>query len=139
MPGTIFYKIDKVIEFAEKYWYFGDLGQFTYSLKESDKYLVQAKTLFEYQQYLLAMDALQESDNYFQKTHLYLERAKKDGKDTANNEILLLQAAQKHVETVQFIETYVPKSFIWTPEKKASSSLQIYSALQNSIAIRKSI
>src|ERR1700749_87312 len=67
MPGTIFYKIDRVIEIFEKYWYFGDFGQFTYNLKESDKYLVQAKTLFEYQQYLLAMVALQQSDAYFQK------------------------------------------------------------------------
>lgn len=139
MPGTIFYKVDRVIQFVQKYWYFGDFGQFTYNLKESDRYLVQAETLFQYKQYLLGFEALQQSDAYFQKTQPDLDNAKRDGKDTSDDELLLHQAAQKHIEVLEFIETITPPTFIWTPEKSAASTLNIHSQLQNSISIRQNI
>ncbi len=139
MPGTIFYKIDKVFQLADKYWYFGDFGQFTYNLKESDRYLVQAETLFQYKQYLLAVEALRQSDAYFQKTQPNLDKAQKDGKDISDDELLLHQAAQRHIEVLQFLQTITPQVFNWTPEKSASSKLNIYTELQNSIKIRQNI
>ena len=55
MPGSFLYKLNLVQEEILRYWYFGDFGQFKYNLGLSDKYLVEAKTLFEYKQYLLAI------------------------------------------------------------------------------------
>ena len=47
MPGSKFYQIRLIWDEVKKYWYFGSFGQFEYNLKQSDKYLVEAKTLFE--------------------------------------------------------------------------------------------
>src|SRR3989344_581593 len=43
MPGSFLYKIRLLSEQIQQYWYFGNFGQFSYNLKQSDKYLVQAK------------------------------------------------------------------------------------------------
>src|SRR3989344_5659903 len=77
MPGNKLYKVHLFLESLEQYWYFGSFGQFKYSLKESDKYLVEAKTLFDYKQYILANKALQKSDIYFSRTFPFLVKAKK--------------------------------------------------------------
>ena len=53
MPGGLYYKIHLIYENVSKYWYFGDFGRFDYNLKQSDKYLVETKTLFEYKQILV--------------------------------------------------------------------------------------
>src|SRR3990167_5335496 len=64
MPGSIWYEIDLLKEKAYQFLYFGDLSQFAYNLSEADKYLVEAKTLFEYKQYLLGYQALLKSDSF---------------------------------------------------------------------------
>ncbi|MCL4418206.1 MAG: hypothetical protein M1365_16230 [Actinobacteria bacterium] len=81
MPGSSSYKIHQLYESIIKYWYFGNLGQFKYNLKQSDKYLVEAKTLFEYNQYLLASKALTKSDYYFKNIEPYLLKAKNEIKN----------------------------------------------------------
>ncbi len=53
MPGSIYYKLHLAWESVIEYWNFGDFGQFIYNLKQFNKYVVEAKTLFEYIQYLL--------------------------------------------------------------------------------------
>ena len=75
MPGSKFYKLHQLFEKFEKYWYFGNFSNFHYNLKYSDKYLVEAKTLFEYKQYLLAYQALKKSNSFFLKTKQSLENA----------------------------------------------------------------
>ncbi|MDE2591048.1 MAG: hypothetical protein KGL95_15430 [Patescibacteria group bacterium] len=139
MPGTIFYKIHRVWEELEKYWYFGNFGQFQYNLMESDKYLVQARTLFEYKQYLLATQALVQSDNFFIKTQPFLNKAKSVGENITEKEILLHQAAQKHIEVLTDLLSIVPKVFVWIPEKSAASTLHIDNQIQTSISLRKSL
>src|SRR5687768_12398331 len=67
MPGSSLYKIRLIFEEINKYWYFGNISQFTYNLRQSDKYLIEAKTLFEYKQYFLAYQALEKSNHYFNK------------------------------------------------------------------------
>jgi len=136
MPGSIFYKIHLVEETVLRYWYFGDFGQFTYNLKESDKYLVEAKTLFEYNQYLLGYEALKKSDVYFSKTLPYLLKAQKQGKDISANRDLLSQAALKHKEVLLTVKQEVPPVFNWTPEKSALTVLNLKAAIDASIAIR---
>ena len=76
MPGNPMYKIRQILERAQEYWYFGDMAKVKYHLKMADKYLVEAKTLFEYKQYLLAVDALQRSNQQFQPLPQLLERVK---------------------------------------------------------------
>src|SRR3989338_9822486 len=88
MPGSVYYKTHLVLEKLERYWYFGNFSQFVYNLKLSDKYLVEAKTLFEYKQYLFAYDALKKSDVYFDKAFLFLNKAKEEGKNIAQKEKL---------------------------------------------------
>lgn len=137
MPGSIFYKIHIMEEAILKYWYFGDFGQFNYSLKLSDKYLVEAKTLFEYNQYLLGFNALQKSDNYFKKTLPYLSKPKSNGKDISEFRQLLSQAALKHKETLQNMGQNIPPVFTWSPEKSLPTVLNLKSAIENSIKIRE--
>lgn len=136
MPGSIFYKIHLVEEVVLQYWYFGDFGQFTYNLKESDKYLVEAKTLFEYNQYLLGYKALLKSDQYFLKTLPDLALAKKHGKSITDNRLILSQAALKHREVLLQVEGQIPTIFNWSPEKSASTILNLKTAIDTSIAIR---
>ena len=121
-----------------QYWYFGDFGQFTYNLKESDKYLVEAKTLFEYNQYLLGYNALQKSDTYFAQVLPDLLKAKSDGKNILENRTILRSAAAKHIEVLEKMEQDTPNEFTWSPEKSASSSLQIHQLIDTAIHERKS-
>src|SRR3989344_9446436 len=81
MPGSRFYKAQEFVEKISKFWYFGNFGHFKYSLKNSDKYLVEAKTLFEYDQFLLGQKSLKKYNTYFSRLPYYLEQSKTEGKD----------------------------------------------------------
>ena len=122
-----------------QFWYFGDFGQFAYNLKESDKYLVQAKTLFEYNQYLLGYKALQKSNLYFQKVKPYLLAARGHGKNIQEKMNVLQQAALKHSEVLEKLQHDLPQEVTWQPEKAASTQLHIFELLQQSEIIRKNV
>lgn len=136
MPGSKFYIFSKLSEKSSYYWYFGNLGQFEYNLKEADKYLIEAKTLFEYNQYLLAVSALHKSDMYFALVPTYLNRAKSEKKDISDKENLLQSAAEKHIEVLKTLENVLPERFFWQPEKAHPQDLQIRQDLQKAIKIR---
>lgn len=137
MPGNIFYKIHLAEEKILQYWYFGDFGQFNYNLKESDKYLVEAKTLFEYNQYLLGFNAIKKSDYYFKQTLPYLLKARGEGKDISENKGVLRQAAGKHQEVLLKMEQEVPEVFTWSPEKSLPTKLNLKDAIIEAIKIRE--
>ena len=139
MPGSKVYLLQEFKNTALQYWYFGTLGQFTYNLKQSDKYLVEAKTLFEYKQYLLANIALQKSDEYFQKLSINLDNAAKEGKNISEKEIILGNAAAKHVEVLQELEEDLPESFQWQPEKKEATILNLRQEIDESIRFREKL
>lgn len=136
MPGSILYKLNLVQEEFLKYWYFGDFGQFKYNLQESDKYLVEAKTLFDYKQYLLGLNALRKSDSYFERILPSLESASKHHKEISEKSAIFKQASQKHIETLGKMKKNVPESFSWQPEKQNSQDLKLWNTLDNSILIR---
>lgn len=136
MPGSIFYKIHLLQEALLKYWYFGNFGQFNYNLKESDKYLVEAKTLFEYNQYLLGFSALKKSDSYFINTLPNLINAQNKNKNVSAYRQLLSEAAGKHIEVLTKLEQEIPESFTWAPEKSLPTRLNLKSLIENSIKIR---
>ncbi len=139
MPGGLNYKIHVLFERLQKYWYFGDFGQYSYNLKEADKYLVEAKTLFEYQQYLLGYKALQESDWYFKDIYPNLLSAKDHKKNILQKKEELKSASEKHIEVLFGLIQVLPKEVIWSPEKSQPVTLELKKALEESIKIRGDI
>lgn len=137
MPGGISYRIHLVWEKLIQYWYFGDFGNYEYNLKESDKYLVESKTLFEYQQYLLGVTALQKSNDYFAKILPSLQKARQHGKNIQEKRIELHEASQKHIEVLHKMEGETPESFNWSPEKLPASNLRIHALIDTSITQRE--
>lgn len=137
MPGSLLYKIRLIYENVSKYWYFGDFGQFDYSLKMADKYLVEAKTLFEYKQYLLGYKALKKSDRYFPNSLASLVKAEKNNKNISQKTIMLRQAALKHIEILEKMRINSPNVFNWQPEKTPSTILNIDGEIKSAINIRK--
>lgn len=137
MPGGINYQLHVAWGKISRYWYFGNFGQFAYHLKESDKYLVEAKTLFEYQQYLLGYKALQKSNDYFLQTLPHLEKAKREEKDITQKHSMLHEASLKHSEILQKMQDETPAVFNWSPEKNPSSLLTIHQLIQKSLKERE--
>jgi len=137
MPGSSFYKLNLVKEKIFKYWYFGDFGQFNYNLKMTDKYLVEAKTLFEYRQYLLGHRALKKSDQYFVNVLPSLVRAERNGKNTLQKRAVLNEASQKHIEVIRKMKNSTPGALIWKPEKSAPTSLDLKKAFNESVHLRE--
>ncbi len=136
MPGNPFYKPHLLWEKVMKYWYFGNFAQFKYTLKQSDKYLVEAKTLFEYKQYFLGISALKKSDEYFAKIPLFLMKAKLEKKDIGEKEIILSQAADKHQEVLKKLIRDLPEEFHWQPEKEEETLIKIKESLEEAVKIR---
>jgi len=137
MPGSFSYKPHLLFEKVLEYWYFGNFSQFEYNLKESGKYLVEAKTLFDYQQYLLGYSALKKSDNYFERTKPSLIKAKSEGKDISRNLLILSNAAEKHIEVIEKLKKENPEEFNWQPEKTKASLLNLKSQFDASVEVRK--
>ena len=136
MPGSFFYRLHGISEKILPYWYFGNLGRFFYSLKESDKYLVEAKVLFEYKQYLLAIHALDASNRYFDVLSSLLKNAEKEGKDVFEKNNTYNQAALKHKEVLVQLMAVTPEVFIWQDEKKQPLKLSIHKQLKEAISRR---
>lgn len=137
MPGSKFYKVSLIWDEIRRYWYFGDFGQFKYNLGESDKYLVEAKTLFEYKQYLLGYKSLQKSDFYFLNILPFLKKAQKENKNISAKVDLFREASRKHIEVLVKMKMEVPETFNWQPEKSQSTNLNLKKAIVISIKMRK--
>lgn len=136
MPGNKIYKLHQLYEGLEKYWYFGDFAGFHYNLKYSDKYLVEAKTLFEYKQYLLAIQSLEKSNSYFIKTKISINSAKSNNKNTKEKKEILNNASAKHKEVLNQIKSITPEEFNWSPEKEKPTKILIRARISESIQIR---
>ena len=137
MPGHRLYRVKQVFDQLSRFWAFGNFSCHQYELKLADKKIVEAKVLFEYQQYLLALSALSESDQHFQKAVYYLERAEKEGKDISQKMINLKAAAEKHKEVLETLKKELPEEFLWQPEKKEATELNLESAITEAIKIRE--
>lgn len=139
MPGNKMYKITRVIDKLKNFWYFGNIAQIKYHLGLSDKYLVEAKTLMEYKQYLLASDALQRSDSEFSGIVRSLRRAKAEKKDIIVLQKNIKEAAGKHAEVLSALLLLVPPEFMWTPEKGTPTELKLNYLITGSVNIRASV
>lgn len=137
MPGNIFYRLNTIQEEIFKFWYFGDFGQYKYNQTLADKYLVEAKTLFEYKQYLLGVRALKKSDQYYEKIMPSIQRAKKNNKNVSKLLINYVSASQKHIEELNKMKLSLPETFSWRPEKDTATELNLWRDIEKAKAIRK--
>lgn len=137
MPGSRWYVIQESIDKIKKYWYFGSFAQFKYHLSQSDKYLVETKTLFEYKQYLLGYQSLRKSNVHFLKLKPFLKAAEKDGKRIEEKRKILNMAALKHIETLNSFSLTLPKTFEWKPEKEVPTVIHFEQLIDTSIEVRK--
>jgi hypothetical protein len=131
MPGNKLYTVSRIIDSFNSFWYFGNIAQIKYYLGLSDKYLVEAKTLMEYKQYLLASDALKRSDIQFTQLPEYFRKAEEKRIDTGQLKQLVQDSFSKHKE--------VEASFTWTPEKERPTELPLRQMIDDSIKEKESI
>lgn len=129
MPGHKLYRVSRVVDEVKRYWYWGNLASYRYYLGQSDKALVEAKTLFEYRQYLLAFNALERSNTALQRVPDTLVRAKDEGKNIAKYRREFQEAMDEHKRLIAKLKQETPEEFTWTPEKSDSQVLPIHQAL----------
>lgn len=132
------YKVTRLTDRLKQYWYRGNISAFKYHLSLSDKYLVEAKTLFEYQQYLLAQDALSRSDTEFLSVPKFLHDATAEGKDTHVLTQTYHDAAIAHEKVLQRLLSDMPKDVTWSPEHALPTHLAITDMIATSLKIRTS-
>lgn len=137
MPGSMLYKLKLLQEQFQKLWYFGSFGKYVYNTKQADKYLVEAKTLFEYKQYLLGSKALEKSNYYFSQIKKSLTSASQEKKDIIDKKNLLSEEAKKHIEILTLLQKELPEKFIWQPENSPSETLLLHNMLEEAISIRE--
>lgn len=136
MPGNKLYRVSRMVDALNKWWYFGNISKVKYHLGLSDKYLVEAKTLFEYKQYLLGMDALNRSTEQFNKIYLYVQLAEKEGKDMSVFRKTIQEAIFAHDQVLENMKRDTPYDFRWQPEKQQSTELQLHDRLDEAIRAR---
>jgi len=139
MPGNRIYKITRILDNLKTFWYFGDIAQVKYHLMLSDKYLVEAKTLFEYKQYLLAQDALIRSDYHFKLLDNALTNGTNNGKDMGEIGHTVADASDAHITLLNSLQTILPESFDWTPEKGDVTKIPIYEHISVAKKIRMTV
>jgi hypothetical protein len=139
MPGNKLYNISRMIDILNGYWYFGNIAKVKYHLNLSDKYLVEAKTLFEYKQYLLGVDALRRSTGQFQELPLYVKQGAAEQKDMNSVIVTISDAGAAHSVVLQTMKTSSPELFEWVPEKKASTELKLHYELDKSNSAVESV
>lgn len=136
MPGSKFYLVSRMTDMLKRYWHWGSIASFTYHLQLSDKYLVEAKTLFEYQQYLLAVDALFRSNEQFSQLFSVMRRIDAEGKNTTKIQSLLREASLKHLQVLDTLQAGLPPAYTWKPEKQESVSLDFVKVFSEAKRVR---
>lgn len=139
MPGSPFYKISNVLDSLKNYWSWGNVAQTKYRMSLADKYLVEAKTLFEYRQYLLGAKALTQSDQEFSKITTYLIGAKLEGVDISNLVATVRDEARVHSSVLNSLAREVPQTFTWAPEKAKPTDIRLQKMLETSESIREQV
>ena len=129
MPGHKFYQVSRLLDSLKSRWYWGDIAGINYTLGLADKYLVEAKTLFEYKQYLLAVDALKRSNEKVQLLPKYLQKAYSHGKDVRELQNKTAEAMNAHIIVLHDLADELPKEFMWQPEKASATYIPIATLL----------
>lgn len=125
MPGNKLYRVSRFVDEVKRYWYWGNLSSYRYYLGQSDKALVEAKTLFEYRQYLLAVNALKRSNAALQHVPDSLKGAE------------FIEAMEEHKKVIGKLLGELPEEFIWRPEREKPQTLQIHEELSRALFLRQ--
>ena len=139
MPGNSIYRLSRIFDRLKYYWYWGNIASVKYHLALSDKYLVEAKTLFEYKQYLLASDALAGSDKQLVDIPTLLQQGKKEREDMSQLRLLVREGMDAHMAVINTLKSQLPKEFIWKPEKVSETTIHIDEILTSSHEIRQQV
>jgi hypothetical protein len=139
MPGNRLHSFMVLIDKLQGWWSWGTITQFNYQLAMADKAIVEAKTLAEYKQYLLAMTALDNSNQAFQTLPGQLVKAKIEGKDINKLARTLISAAETHITLLERLRPLLPEMITWTPEKSASTELLLQARLSGAISSRQEV
>lgn len=131
MPGNTLYKISRILDVVKNYWYFGSVAQIKYHLMLSDKYLVEAKTLFEYKQYSLALGALRRSTEQFEMLPQYVKKAIVENKDVTSIVSSLRESSGMRIVLLQLMKDSLPEQFLWEEEKEAPRQLLLHSEIDD--------
>ncbi|MFZ5845624.1 MAG: hypothetical protein ACOY0S_04105, partial [Patescibacteria group bacterium] len=102
-------------------------------------YLVEAKTLFEYKQYLLGRDALLRSNIHFQVLPRLITGAAGEGKDIKIWQKRVSEAGAKHIEIMEKLRRELPSEFLWQPERANSTLLNFAALLDQAIEVRRKV
>lgn len=137
MPGSSLYTFTQIKDRVEKYWHWGNIAKVKYYMTMSDKRIVEAKTLFEYKQYLLGLKALKESDEYILPIKNHLDAAKNEGKEVAYLLDLFRSERSSHIDILMDLMETLPDNFTWTPENDSAQELLLHFQLQQSIDVRQ--
>lgn len=137
MPGNKLYPLQVLVDGIQGIVAFGDFSRFKYFLGQSDKYLVEAKTLFEYGQYPLAIKSLERSNYNFQKIYPNLINAKKNKKNIKEKNDIFVSAKMKHIEVLNKLLNEIPKEFLWKDENKEAIALSLQEEIKKAIDLRK--
>lgn len=119
MPGHKLYTVSRFIDTLKSYWHWGTIAQFKYHRYLADKYFVESKILFEYGQYLLAVDALKRSDEQFMMTSPKV-----------------LEQMKAHRDILKRLKQMLPEEFLWQPEKQPPTLLPLHRLLDEAIELR---
>lgn len=139
MPGSKIYSVSEIFDNFKLLYTFGDYARFKYYLGQSDKYLVEAKTLFEYGQFLHAQNSLEKSNINYRQIEPILNRAKTNGRNTSEKDELFRSGSQKHIEVLQTLKNEVPENFLWEDEKASPRNIKIHDLIDETLKIRMNI
>lgn len=139
MPGNRLYVIGELFDKLKGFLAFGDFASFSHTLSQSDKYLVEAKTLFEYKQYLLGAYSLEKSNKQIILAREALDNAKDQKKDISEKEKILSSAIQKHNLILKELKSKLPDEFKWVDEDSPPVQININSDIQTAINVRSNL
>lgn len=139
MPGNKLYKVTRILDGLERWWFWGSIASFKYHLKLADKYLIEAKTLFEYKQYQLGVDALKRSDAQMPQITESLRSAQREGKDIHILKDTMVEAMKVHILVIEKFSSELPETYIWKPEKSPSTVLELARISSESLEDRKKL
>ncbi|MCX8008886.1 MAG: DUF5667 domain-containing protein [Patescibacteria group bacterium] len=136
MPGNPLYMVMQIIDRIQFYWHWGNIAKARYHMEMSDKYLVEAKMLFEYKQYVLAVNALKQSNNYWMKISPHLDQAEKQRKDIQYLRVRHTEQGIAHQRILDRVRQELPDSFTWRPEKGEPLHLDFRSLFEEAKKLR---
>jgi len=137
MPGHKLYRVREIFDYFNRFWAFGSFSQHKNELELADKKLVEARILFEYKQYPLAIKSLGQSNQHWRKAGNFLEQAKSEGKNISQKLANFEMAGEKHQEILVSLGKFLPEEFVWQPEKQVAQKLEIKKLLEEAIKIRE--